>query len=146
MRTLVFILAVATALASSPPLLAQPATGARAQHVLVVRLDGARPDALRASGIESLLAESSHSMTAQTVRPPATLPTHLSMVSGVGPEKHGVLENDWRPGMPYPRVSTMFSVAREAGLRSALFTQKSYVLAIANPAVMDKVELVPWRP
>lgn len=48
--------------------------------------------------------------------------------------------------MPYPRVSTMFSVAREAGLRAALFTQKPYVLAIANPAVMDKVELVPWRP
>lgn len=146
MRTLVLFLAVATALASTPPLPAQPAAGARAQHVLVISLDGARPDALRAAGIEPLLQESSHSMTAQTTRPPATLPTHMSMVSGVGPEKHGVLENDWRPGMPYPRVSTIFSVAREAGLRSALFTQKSYVLAIANPQVMDKVELVPWRP
>jgi predicted AlkP superfamily pyrophosphatase or phosphodiesterase len=75
----------------SPPLLAQPAAGARAQHVLVISLDGARPDGLRAVGIGSLLEESSHSMTAQTVRPPVTLPAHLSMVSGVGPEKHGVV-------------------------------------------------------
>jgi predicted AlkP superfamily pyrophosphatase or phosphodiesterase len=145
-RILVAVLALISLPAATASLQAQPGPTARAQHVLIISLDGARPDALRAAGIAPVLQESSYSLTAQTTRPPVTLPSHMSMVSGVGPEKHGIRENDWRPGMPYPAVPTIFTVARQAGLRTALFTQKSYVLAIANPQVMDKVELVPWRP
>ncbi|MDR7484412.1 MAG: alkaline phosphatase family protein [Armatimonadota bacterium] len=137
----------ASALVFGPPaVVGQPGPAARAQHVLLISLDGARPDGLRAAGIGPLLEESSYSMTAHTTRPPVTLPSHMSMVSGVGPEKHGIRENDWRPGMPYPAVPTIFSIAKQAGLRTALFTQKHYVLALANPQFMDKVELVRWRP
>ena len=127
------------------PVVAQ-SSQARAQYVLVISIDGARPDGLRAAGIAPVLSEASYSMTAQTTRLPVTLPSHMSMVSGVGPEKHGIRENDWRSGMPYPAVATIFTVAKQPGFRTALFTQKPYVLAIANPQVMDKVELVAWRP
>jgi len=43
-------------------------------------------------------------------------------------------------------VPTIFSVAKQAGLRTALFTQKPYVPVIADPRYMDRVELVRWRP
>lgn len=146
MRILVVALALMSLLAATASLRAQPGPAARAQHVLIISLDGARPDALRAAGAGPALEEASYTMTAQTTRPPVTLPSHMPMVSGVGPEKHGIRENDWQLGMPYPAVPTIFTVAKQAGLRTALFTQKSYVRAIANPQVMDRVELVPWRP
>lgn len=146
MRVIALVLAIVALLTAPSLVLGQPGPGARAQHVLIISLDGARPDGLRAAGINAVLQESSYSMTAQTTRPPVTLPSHMSMVSGVGPEKHGIRENDWRPGMPYPAAPTVFSLAKQAGLRTALFTQKNYVLAIANPQYVDKVELLAWRP
>ncbi|MDR7523236.1 MAG: alkaline phosphatase family protein [Armatimonadota bacterium] len=139
-------LAASALLVGPPAVVGQPGPAARAQHVLLISLDGARPDGLRAAGIGPLLEESSSSMTAQTTRPPVTLPSHISMVSGVGPDRHGIRENDWRPGMPYPAAPTIFSLGKQAGLRTALFTQKPYVLAIANPQVTDRVDLVRWRP
>jgi len=145
MRIAALIIVVAAFLALAPLLAAQPSPAARAQHVLLITLDGARPDGLRAAGIGPALTEASYSMTAQTTVPPVTAPSHMSMVSGVGPDKHGVRENDWRPGLPYPNVPTIFSVAKRAGLRTALFTQKPYVQVVADPQYMDKVELVPWR-
>lgn len=45
-----------------------------------------------------------------------------------------------------PTPPTVFTVAKAAGLRTALFTQKVYVLGIADPRFMDKVELVHYRP
>ncbi|MDR7482015.1 MAG: alkaline phosphatase family protein [Armatimonadota bacterium] len=137
------VLGLALAAAAGPA----PAQPARlAEHVLLVTLDGARPDGLRGAGIDALLQEAAASMHAQTTVPPLTASAHMSMVSGVGPDRHGVRENDWRPGMPYPRVPTIFSAAKQAGLRAALFTQKGYVRVIADPQYLDRVELVRWRP
>lgn len=145
LRALALLLAVAACIVAATPLVAQPPAGARAQYVLLVSIDGGRPDGLRAAGAGSLIQEGSYSMTAQTTIPPVTAPTHMSMVSGVGSEKHGVHDNSWVPGRPFPAASTIFSVGKRAGLRTALFTQKPYVRVIADPQHMDRVELVPWR-
>lgn len=145
-KTLALILTILLAVAAAPPLAAQPAAPARVQHVLLVSLDGARPDGLQAVGIAPILQEAAYTMTAQTTVPPSTAPSHMSMVAGVGPEKHGVRDNEWRPGRPYPAAPTVFSVAKRGGLRTALFTQKVYVQVIADRQSMDRVELVPWRP
>jgi predicted AlkP superfamily pyrophosphatase or phosphodiesterase len=139
-------LLVLTLLTAASRLVAQPATGARAQYVLLISIDGARPDGLRSVGIAPLPQEASFSMTAQTTVPPLTAPSHMSMVSGVGPEKHGVRDNEWRPGRPHPAVPTIFSLAKQAGLRTVLLTQKPYVPVVADPRYMDRVELVRWRP
>lgn len=142
--TRIFMITIILLLVLSP--VAAQSSQARAQYVLVISIDGARPDGLRAAGIGPLLDEASYSMSAQTTVPPSTAPSHMSMVSGVGPDKHGVRDNNWRPGHPYPAVPTMFSVAKRAGLRTAIFTQKVYVPVVADPQYMDRVELVPWRP
>jgi predicted AlkP superfamily pyrophosphatase or phosphodiesterase len=146
MRCRVLVLPAVALLALAPPLAAQPSAAARVQYVLLISIDGARPDGLRAAEIAPILQEASYSLTAQTTVPPITAPSHMSMVSGVGPEKHGVRDNEWRPGRPHPTVPTIFSVAKQAGLRTALFTQKPYVPVVANPRYMDRVELVRWRP
>lgn len=145
MRIVGYFLVVAL-LALLPPADAQSGPAGRVQHVLVISLDGARPDGLRAAGIGPVLEEASYTMTAQTTVPPTTAPSHMSMVSGVGPERHGVRDNNWRSGRPFPTAPTIFSVAKRAGLRTALFTQKPYVPVIADPQYMDKVELVRWLP
>ncbi|MDR7543406.1 MAG: alkaline phosphatase family protein [Armatimonadota bacterium] len=139
------LLAALAVLAVGSAVGAQQRPASRARHVLIISIDGARPDGLRVAGIGSILQEASASMTAQTTVPPTTASAHMSMVSGVGPEKHGVRDNTWRPGRPHPPVPTVFSVSKQAGLRTALFTQKPYVPVIADPRYMDRVELVPWR-
>jgi predicted AlkP superfamily phosphohydrolase/phosphomutase len=78
--------------------------------------------ALALLALAPMLQEASHSLTAQTTVPPMTAPSHMSMVSGVGPEKHGVRDNEWRPGRPHPTVPTIFSVAKQVGLRASWAT------------------------
>lgn len=48
-------------------------------------------------------------------------------------------------GRGAPAVPTVFSVARRAGLRTGLLTQKGYVMGIADPSHVDRAELVPAR-
>jgi hypothetical protein len=83
-------LLVLTLLTAASRLVAQPAAGARAQYVLLISIDGARPDGLRSVGIAPLLQEASFSMTAQTS------PSHMSMVSGVGPDRYAAEQESVR--------------------------------------------------
>jgi predicted AlkP superfamily pyrophosphatase or phosphodiesterase len=78
--------------------------------------------ALALLALAPILQEASYSLTAQTTVPPMTAPSHMSMVFGVGPEKHGVSDNEWRPGRPHPTVPTIFSVAKQVGLRASWAT------------------------
>jgi arylsulfatase A-like enzyme len=144
MKRLLLVIALVLSMVAAVPLAAQT-PAARAEYVVIVTIDGARPDGLRTTNITPILQEGAFSMSAQTTVPPITAPAHMSLVSGVGPDRHGVRDNTWRPGSPYPSVPTIFSVAKSAGLRTSLFTQKNYVLGIANPQFMDKAELLPAR-
>ena len=65
----------------------------------LVVLDGLRPDALalvHTPHLDAFRDSGSWSMTAKTVFPPITLPAHLSMLTSVPPEIHGVLDNTWQ--------------------------------------------------
>lgn len=66
--------------------------------VVLVLVDGMRPDSLPLCGSDLLpaLAKKSLScMTAQTVYPSWTLPCHTSLFFSSTPRKHGVVENIW---------------------------------------------------
>lgn len=68
--------------------------------VIVVLVDGMRPDGIQQCGnhfLEELASESTASFSARTVYPSMTLPCHTSLFFSVEPERHGVLTNDWRP-------------------------------------------------
>lgn len=68
--------------------------------VLLISVDGMRPDSLAASGhpyIERLKTEASYTLNAQTVMPSVTLPCHTSMFHSVPPTRHGIVDNIYTP-------------------------------------------------
>ncbi len=68
--------------------------------VILVSIDGMRPDGLLACGhpfVKELMEKSSFSMKASSMIPSITLPCHLSMFYGVTPQRHGVTTNTFTP-------------------------------------------------
>lgn len=114
------------------------------QRVLIVSIDGLRPDVLLRAGcptIQALARRGCYTYWAQTIDPPVTLPSHVSMLTGVTPEKHGIYVNlDWSyqwENMPSPAVPTLFQKARAAGLSTALVSGKAKFEAIAGAGSLD---------
>lgn len=99
-------------------------------HVIVISIDGLRPDAIAAYAPETisrLAREGATSLTAQTIMPSLTLPSHTSMLTGVEPSVHGITWNDDRTatlGAHLP-VPTIFTLVRSEGHRTAAFFSKS---------------------
>lgn len=119
----------------------------RSEHVIVISIDGLRPDAIAAAGavtLQRMVREGSFSAQAQTIPLSKTLPSHTSMVTGVGPEVHGITWNsDLTPIYGKVRVPTMFEIARESGLVTAAFFSKSKFHHLEVPGTLDLVES-PW--
>jgi predicted AlkP superfamily pyrophosphatase or phosphodiesterase len=111
----------------SPPR-SQPAQSV-SRNVVVVSIDGLRPDAIARYGaptLERLMREGSYTLTARTISPSKTLPSHTSMLTGQSPERHGVLWNNVatadRDSVDLPNI---FSLARGHGYSTAAFFSKA---------------------
>ncbi|HEX2202025.1 MAG TPA: ectonucleotide pyrophosphatase/phosphodiesterase [Longimicrobium sp.] len=135
-----FRAALAAALLVAPAARAQaPAApeGARTRHVVVISIDGLRPDALEAAGARNLLRfrrEGAWAPRARTILPSLTLPSHTSMLTGVGPEVHGILWNDDQTGRTGPvGVPTVFDLAGARGLATAGFFGKPKFRHLIRP-------------
>ena len=69
-------------------------TANKPKKVLLVSIDGLRPDAIMNNEfVKELMATSSYTFHAKTINPSITLPAHTSMFYGVEPETHGVINN-----------------------------------------------------
>jgi predicted AlkP superfamily pyrophosphatase or phosphodiesterase len=97
--------------------------------VLLVSIDGLRPDAIGAFDaptLNRLMREGSYSLTATTITPSKTLPSHTSMLTGEPPERHQVLWNNvtsaTRNAIELPNV---FTEARQSGYSTAAFFSKA---------------------
>lgn len=90
--------------------------------VVLVMIDGTRPDALAAvecPNLASLQARGAFTLKATSVMPSITLPCHMSIFHSVPPDRHGVTTNDWRPmARPLPGLVDQ---AHTAGKRCAFF-------------------------
>jgi predicted AlkP superfamily pyrophosphatase or phosphodiesterase len=107
---------------------------ARAERVVVISIDGLRPDAIEAAHaetIQKLIARGAYCGKAETVRPSITLPSHTAMLTGLDYERHGVSWNNYRPG--YIPVPTVFSVATQVGKQTAMIFSKDKFHFLANP-------------
>ena len=111
------------------------------RHVLLVSIDGLRPDAIQAFAaptLQRLMREGSFTLSASTITPSKTLPSHTSMLTGEPPERHHVLWNTPitakadTVGLP-----TVFGVARSHGYRTAAFFSKSKFQALQLPGTLD---------
>jgi predicted AlkP superfamily pyrophosphatase or phosphodiesterase len=125
------------------PVSAPPAvrTSAVTDHVVIVSVDGLRPDAIarfKAATIGRLAREGSYSLFATTINPSKTLPSHTSMLTGEGPEEHGITWNTNETDThSHVAVPTIFALARERGLRTAAFFSKGKFNHLELPGSLD---------
>ena len=121
---------------------ALPKGDAITRRILILSIDGARPDlVLRAKmpTVQGLLAQSTFTFWARTTPHSITLPSHVSMLTGVVPRKHKIEWNeDLRLVEPvYPRFPTLFEVAKRAGLTTAMAAGKSKFNVLGKPGTLD---------
>ena len=70
------------------------------RKVLLILVDGMRPDGLIATGhpfLKELEAHSHYTYDATAVMPSVTLPCHFSLFHSVEPQRHGILTNTYVP-------------------------------------------------
>ncbi len=104
-----------------------PPPPASIEHVIVISLDGARPDAIRQANtpvLQRLASEGAVDWGAQTVTPSVTLPAHTSMLTGLSVAEHGVTYNSTPDGCPAIEATTFITTAADAGLRAAMVVGK----------------------
>jgi Type I phosphodiesterase / nucleotide pyrophosphatase len=122
------------------PLAAATAIGITS-HVLVVSIDGLRPDAIEsfgASTLQRLIREGSYTLAASTIMPSKTLPSHTSMLTGIPPERHQVLWNTVvTADAELIELPTIFGVARARGFRTAAFFSKAKFQPLQQPGTLD---------
>jgi hypothetical protein len=112
------------------------------QRVLVFSIDGLRPDLLLRSdspNIHRLMDNGAFSMWATTTPNSITLPSHMSMMTGVNPRRHDVEWNrDFDTVEPlYPRVPTLFEAAKRHGYTTAVVSGKVKFDMFDRPGVLD---------
>jgi predicted AlkP superfamily pyrophosphatase or phosphodiesterase len=122
--------------------------GSPRPRAVIVCWDGAKPAVMEAMAREGrlpayggLVRRGCAAPRAETVLPSSTLPSHVSMVTGVEPEVHGVTWNSERPGALLG-AGTIFEEAKKAGLRTALVVSKRKLLLLAKPGTVDDALLV----
>ncbi len=115
------------------------------RRVLILSIDGLRPDAIALAPMPMLLKlieSSAYSFTAQTIRLSATLPAHASMLSGLCPNKHGVDWNDYLPEKGFALGTDLFDIVHVAGMQTAMFVGKEKLRQITEPSSTDIFQFI----
>jgi predicted AlkP superfamily pyrophosphatase or phosphodiesterase len=114
--------------------------GAPVEHVIIISIDGLRPDAISATrtpNLQRLIQRGVHASNAQTVRPSITIAAHVSMLAGLDSNRHKVTGETF--GRGYYGQPTVLSIAKAAGLTTAMFFSKEKLDFLANPEHVDLV-------
>lgn len=110
------------------------AAPAYADNVVIIVVDGLRPDALKQAkvpNLDGLIKRGASTMKAQTVEPSLTLPAFASMMSGLPVEQHGVDWNEYDPPRGFIKSPTLFEIASFNGSKwGAAFLNKEKLLHV----------------
>lgn len=120
--------------------LTAPVGPARAERVVVISIDGLRPDAIeaaKAETLQSLIQKGAWGLHVETIRPSVTLPSHTAMLTGLDFGHHPVVWNNYRAG--YIPCPTIFSVAAQSKKSCAMLFSKDKFHYLANPACVSWV-------
>ncbi len=106
-----------------------PAGGRRAapRRVVLVSVDGLAPRVVASSETPTLdrwAEQGAAALDARTVVPSITMTAHATMLTGVGPDAHGVRWNRYQPWSRIPGP-TLFGRCAAAGMRCALVAGKT---------------------
>jgi predicted AlkP superfamily pyrophosphatase or phosphodiesterase len=112
------------------------------QRVLIISIDGCRPDLLLRADtpiIHALLPKASFTFWARTTDESITLPSHVSMLTGVPPYKHEIV---WNSDLPlsrpvYPAYPTLFQLAKQAGYTTGMVAGKTKFSTLDVPDSLD---------
>jgi len=115
---------------------------AAAKRVFLISIDGLRGDALARYAPPTLVrlaAEGASTTVARTVSPALTTPAHLSLLSGVRPEKHGI----WGDNLVFtPQMTSLdplFKNAGRSGLEAHAFVSREGPLSRFEEALQCKL-------
>lgn len=116
------------------------------ERVLIVSIDGLRPDRLLLAHtpvLHGLIQTGAYTMWAQTTAVSITLPSHVSMLTGVIPRKHKI---EWNMDLPlaepvYPAYPTVFELAKKWHYTTALITGKSKFGPLTKPGTLDHLSM-----
>lgn len=131
LTTVLFSLMRVSVLAANPP---------RVKHVFIISFDQGNPDLIQSTEMPTfhkMATNGARTWEAFTTIPPLTLPSHTSMLTGVGVQKHQVLWNDYQPTNGMVKVPTIFSLAKERGLKTAMFVGKEKFKHLELPGSID---------
>ena len=112
-------------------------------HVVIISIDGMRPDRMLYANmptVRALLAKGAYSFWARTTAVSVTLPSHVSMLTGVKPQKHGIAWNtDTLPfeKIVYPAKPSVMEMAHDAGYTTAMAAGKTKFSTLAKPGTLD---------
>lgn len=70
------------------------------KHVIIIGIDGLSQDGIRSAStpvMDKMISMGTVKWDVRTVLPSSSSPNWESMISGAGPEQHGVISNDWEP-------------------------------------------------
>jgi predicted AlkP superfamily pyrophosphatase or phosphodiesterase len=118
----------------------------RVRHVFIISIDGGKPAVIQQSDmpvLKQLAAEGARTWVAHTIYPSITLPAHTSMLTGVGPDQHKILWNEWIPSNGLVTVPTIFAEAKQAGFSTAMFVGKEKFRHLALPGTLDEFDFNP---
>lgn len=121
------------------------ARAAIVDHVIIISMDGAKPATIKKSrmpNLQKLVNEGVSTFEAKTIFPSKTLPSHVSMLTGVPPSVHKITWNDWVPSKGSVKVPTIFGLAKEQGYSTAIFAAKEKFkhLEVKNTLDMFSIE------
>lgn len=117
----------------------------RPARVLILSIDGLRPDAIELTpmrNLQALMQTGAYSLVAQTIHPSVTLPSHASMLTGLCPEDHGVDWNDYQPNRGYAIGTDLFDLAQAAGLQTVMVVGKDKLRQVTEPHSTDVFQYI----
>lgn len=111
--------------------------------VILISVDGMRPDGFLTCGnpyIDTLQAESYHTLDATTVFPSVTLPCHTSLFHSVPPSRHGIMTNTYTP--PVRPIDGLFECLKQGGAISAMYYGWEPLRNVARPGSLKFAEYI----
>lgn len=110
------------------------------KHIVLVSIDGLRPDAINRSNAKNLFELSRSNLyypEAQTIQRSVTLPSHTSMLTGLDYSRHKITTNKPLPGhVPF---ATVFQILKKTGKTNAAFFSKKKLGFLFHPDSLDYI-------
>jgi predicted AlkP superfamily pyrophosphatase or phosphodiesterase len=113
----------------------------RARHVFIISFDQGAPAGIEKANMpefKEMAAQGAHTWSAFTIVPSLTLPSHTSMLTGVGIQKHQIDWNEYKPELGQVKVPTIFSLAKAQGCVTAMYVSKEKFQHLNLPGTVDE--------